>query len=79
MLYYSLDSSEYYTGFEKYDTYTRVTSPIYETSSLINQFFINRYLINRRNIDEEEKDEMVLKLTPIVDKLNKNKCSENFD
>ena len=77
--YYSLNSSSYNTGFDKYNSYTRVTSPIYDRSSLINQFFINRYLITRKNIDEEEKEEMILKLTPIVDKLNKNRYSENID
>lgn len=71
--YYSLDASSYNTGFENYNTYAKVTSPIYDRSSLINQFFINRYILQKRYMNEEEKNEMNLKLVPIVEKLNKNK------
>ena len=71
--FYSLNSNEYYTGFDKYSTYARVTSPIYDRASLINQYIINRYMIQKRYLKEEEKDEMCLKLKPIVEKLNKNK------
>ena len=69
--YYSLDSNPFNTGFKDYSSYTRVTSPIIERLSLINQFFIERYLISSRYISEEEKDEYTLRLSPIVDKLNK--------
>lgn len=70
--FYSIQSGNYYTGFDSYDTYTKVTSPIYDQSSLINQFFIDRYLVPNRNIDEEEKKVLVKKLQPFVTKLNKN-------
>ena len=70
--FYSLESDNYYTGFEEYDTYTKVTSPIYDQSSLINQFFVNRYLLPNRNIDEEEEKQLVKRLKPVVHKLNKN-------
>ena len=69
--YYSLDSKPFNTGFKDYHSYLRSTSPIIERLSLINQFFIERYLISNRCITEEEKDEYTLKLSPIVDKLNK--------
>lgn len=71
--YYSIDADEYYTGFNNYDTYTRITSPIYDRSSLINQYLVNTYIIPQRYIQEEEKDEMTLKLRPVINKLNKNK------
>ena len=75
--YYSLYHFNYYTGFDNYNTYTKVTSPIYDRASLINQYFINRFLIKKRNMSDEEKEEMILKLKPIVDKLNKNKYLDN--
>ena len=75
--FYSLESSEYYTGFSEYNTYAKVTSPIYDRASLINQFLIDRYMLQRRYIKEDERDEMCLKLKPIVGKLNKNKDSQN--
>lgn len=70
---YSLTPDDYYTGFDDYNTYTKVTSPIYDQSSLLNQFFVNRYLLENRYLDEEEKKQLVKTLRPIVDKLNKNK------
>ena len=76
--YYSIDSHEYYTGFDKYNTYTKVTSPIYDTASLMNQFIVNRYMMRKRYINEEDEKDMCLKLKPIVDRLNKNKDIETF-
>ena len=76
--FYSLDSSDYYTGFDRYNTYARVTSPIYDRASLINQYIINRYMLQRRYLKEEERDEMCLRLKPIVEKLNRHKDIENF-
>ena len=76
--FYSMDSSDYYTGFDKYNTYARVTSPIYDKASLINQYVINRYMLQKRFLNEEDKEEMCLKLEPIIDKLNKNKDIDCF-
>ena len=75
----SIESGEYYTGFTDYNSYTRITSPIYDTSSLINQLLVNRYLLQQRSMNEEEIDEMTLKLKPIVNKLNKNKDTKNIN
>ena len=76
--YYSLNPFNYFTGFDKYNTYAKVTSPIYDRASLINQYIISRYLLQRRIPKEEEKDEMTLKLKPIVEKLNKNRDTEFY-
>lgn len=70
---YSLTPDEYYTGFDDYNTYTKITSPIYDQSSLMNQFLVNRYLIENHDLDDEEKKQLVKTLKPVVDKLNKNK------
>ena len=77
--FYSIQSGNYNTGFDNYDTYTKVTSPIYDQSSLINQFFIDRYLVPNRNMDDEEKKTLVKKLQPFVTKLNKNNKIDKED
>ena len=69
--YYSLNTSSFNTGFKDYKSYARVTSPIIDRLSLINQFFIYRGVLG--DMTEEKKSEMKLKLTPVIDKLNKSK------
>ena len=74
--HYSLEDLEFYTGFEGYNCYARVTSPIIDRTSLINQFFIQRCLFQR--MSEENKYKLLLKLRPVVDKMNKNKEPEKL-
>ena len=74
--HYSLVDSEFNTGFEGLNCYSRVTSPIIDRLSLINQFFIHRCLFHR--MGEEQKYKMIMKLRPVVDRLNKNKDSESI-
>ena len=69
--HYSIEELEFRTGFEGYNNYARVTSPIIDRLSLINQFFIRTCLFG--NMTEEQKGKAVLKLRPIVDKFNKSK------
>ena len=72
--HYSLENLEFNTGFEGLNLYSRVTSPIIDRLSLINQFFIHRCLFHR--MSEEQKYKMILKLRPVVDRLNKTKEPE---
>ena len=74
--HYSLEDLEFNTGFEGYNCYARVTSPIIDRTSLINQFFIQKCLFQR--MSEENKYRMLLKLRPVVDKMNKNKEPERL-
>ena len=69
--YYSLNISNYNTGFKDYNSYARVTSPIIDRLSLINQCFYYKGVLG--DMTEEKKNEVVLKLKPLIDKLNKNK------
>ena len=69
--YYSLNISNFNTGFKNYNSYTRITSPIIDRLSLINQFFVYRGILS--DMPEEKKKQMILKLTPVIDKLNKSK------
>ena len=71
--FYSLEKSNYYTGFKDHDSYARVTSPIIDRLSLINQFFIHRFVLKNRYMEEDKKDEMILRLTPVINKLNNTK------
>ena len=67
----TLNISNYNTGFKDYNSYARVTSPIIDRLSLINQCFYYKGVLG--DMTEEKKNEVVLKLKPLIDKLNKNK------
>lgn len=73
--HYSIENLEFHTGFEGLNNYSRVTSPIIDRMSLINQFFIHNCVYRR--MSEERKGTMVLKLRPVVDKLNRNSNNNN--
>lgn len=66
---YTLDKSNFNTGFKDFNTYSKVTSPIYDKSSLICQYIIHKCIFNK--ISDENKEILTNNLKPLVKKLNK--------
>ena len=66
---YTLEKSNYDTGFKEFNSYSKSTSPIYDKSSLLCQYVLHQCAF--RNVGDNYKDIIRYRLMPIVDDLNK--------
>lgn len=70
---YTLDKSKYDAGFTSFDSYSKSTSPLYDRSSLINQFLMQECVFKQMSSINKERLQYVL--VPVVDDINKKKNS----
>ena len=66
---YTLEKSNYETGFCDFDTYCKTTSPIYDNSSLLCQLVMHKCVFNESS--NEEKQVLKYNLQPYVNALNR--------
>ena len=66
---YTVQKAKYDTGFKGYESYSKATKPLYDKSSILNQFLVHRCLFNY--ISFREKEELKLKMQLVADNLNR--------
>lgn len=75
--YYSSEKTEYNAGFKNYNTYSKLTKPLYDNPSLIGQYLIHECIF--QNVSPEEKYQLKLRMPKICEDLNKKEGKEFTD